>query len=52
MFGKDYPKEYIPERPGEYPETLADFSNAEDKLGWKATKDIDDYITNWVKENK
>ena len=52
MFGKDYPKEYIPERPGEYPETLADFSNAEDKLGWKATKDIDDYITNWVEENK
>ena len=52
MFGKDYPKQYIPERPGEYPETLADFSNAEDKLGWKATKDIDDYITNWVKENK
>ena len=52
MFGKDYPKEYIPERPGEYPETLAEFSNAEDKLGWKATKDIDDYITNWVEENK
>ena len=43
---------YIPERPGEYPETLAEFSNAKDKLGWKATKDIDDYINNWIKENK
>ena len=52
MFGKDYPKQYIPERPGEYPETLAEFSNAKDKLGWKATKDIDDYIINWIKENK
>ena len=52
MFGKDYPKQYIPERPGEYPETLAEFSNAKDKLGWKATKDIDDYINNWIKENK
>ena len=52
MFGEDYPKEYISERPGEYPETLAEFSNAEDKLDWKATKDIDDYINNWIKENK
>ena len=47
MFGKDYPKEYIPERPGEYPETLADFSNALIKLGWKAYKDIEDYINSW-----
>ena len=52
MFGEDYPKQYIPKRPGEYPETLAEFSNAEDKLDWRATKDIDDYITNWIKENK
>ena len=52
MFGKKYPKEYTPERPGEYPETLADFSNAKDKLGWKAKKDIEKYIKTWVKENK
>tara|TARA_R110000824_G_scaffold219565_1_gene406516 strand:+ start:150 stop:1043 length:894 start_codon:yes stop_codon:yes gene_type:complete len=52
MFGKDYPKDYITERPGEYPTTLADFSNAEEKLGWRATKDIKDYITTWVEENK
>ena len=52
MFGEDYPKEWIAERPGEYPETLADFSNAEEKLGWKAAKDIEDFIINWVKENK
>jgi len=52
MFGEDYPREYISERPGEYPETLADFSNAEEKLGWKATKDIENYVTKWLEENK
>ena len=52
MFGEDYPRTYVSERPGEYPVTLADSSNAKDKLGWTPTKDIKDYITNWVKENK
>ena len=52
MFGKKWPKKYIPERPGEYPETLADFSNAEKKLGWKATKDIENYVTAWLTETK
>ena len=32
--------------------TLADASNAREKLGWTPTKDIKDYITNWIKENK
>ena len=52
MFGEDYPKEYIQKRPGEYPETLADSSNAKNILGWDPTKKIGDYITNWIKENK
>ena len=52
MYGEDYPKTYLPERPGEYDMTLADASNAREKLGWTPTKDIKDYITNWIKENK
>ena len=52
MFGKSYKKEYIPERPGEYPETLADNSEANKILNWNPKKNIRDYITNWVKENK
>ena len=52
MFGDDYPKKYIPKRPGEYDMTLADSSNAKEKLGWNPTKNIKDYITKWVEENK
>jgi UDP-glucose 4-epimerase len=44
MFGKDYPKEYIEQRSGEYDVTLADYSLAQDVLGWKPTVDIKDYI--------
>ena len=44
MFGKDYPKEYIPARNGEYPFTLADYTKAKGELGWNPTKDIKDYI--------
>ena len=52
MYGEDYPKEYLPKRPGEYDMTLADSSNAKEKLGWIPKKDIKDYITKWVEENK
>ena len=52
MYGEDYPKTYLSERPGEYDITLADASNAKEKLGWIPTKDIKDYITNWIEENK
>ena len=45
MFGDEYPKKYIPKRPGEYDMTLADSSNAKEKLGWNPTKNIKDYIT-------
>ena len=52
MFGKKYPSKYIEARLGEYPTTLADYSNAKNKLGWKPKLNIEDYITNWVEENK
>jgi UDP-glucose 4-epimerase len=52
MFGVDYPKKYIDQRPGEYPMTLCEDKNAFNKLGWKAYKNIKDYINNWLKGNK
>jgi UDP-glucose 4-epimerase len=45
MFGRDYPKEYIPARNGEYPFTLADYTKANQELGWHPTKDIKNYIS-------
>ena len=44
MFGKDYPRTNLPSQPGEYDRTLADYSLAQDVLGWKPTVDIKDYI--------
>ena len=49
MFGEDYPKEYIPARKGEYPFTLADYTKANQELGWTPTLDIKDYIKTKVK---
>ena len=44
MFGENYPKEYIKQRPGEYDVTLADYSLANKLLGWIPTKNLFDYI--------
>ena len=44
LFGKDYPRKYIPARKGEYDKTLCDYSKAEFKLGWKPKHDLEDYI--------
>ena len=44
LFGKDYPKKYIPARKGEYDKTLCDYSKAEFRLGWKPKHDLEDYI--------
>lgn len=52
MFGIDYPKKYIDERPGEYPETLCVDKKAFEKLGWKPKRNIEDYIIKWLGENK
>jgi UDP-glucose 4-epimerase len=48
-FGKDYPKEYLPERPGEYDMTLADSSKAKELLDWNPTKNVKEYIEEWIK---
>ncbi len=44
MFGKDYPREYLPARKGEYDRTLCDYSAAKLKLGWNPSKSLKDYI--------
>ena len=44
LFGKEYPKKYIPARKGEYDKTLCDYSKAEFRLGWKPKHDLEDYI--------
>ena len=44
IFGKDYPREYLPKRKGEYDVTLADYSRAKNKLGWNPICNIKDYL--------
>jgi len=51
MFGKDYPREYIEQRPGEYDVTLADYSHAKDLLNWKPKRNIEDYIRGFVEND-
>ena len=51
MFGKDYPREYLPERPGEYDMTLADSSKAKELLNWNPQINIKDYIEKWLMYN-
>jgi UDP-glucose 4-epimerase len=52
MFGKDYPRESLPKREGEYDVTLADYSHAQDLLNWKPTRNIKDYIRDFIETNK
>ncbi len=44
MFGKDYPKKYMPKRSGEYDVTLADYTLANKVLNWAPIKNIKTYI--------
>ena len=44
MFDKYYIREYTPVRKGEYDVTLADYSEAQNLLDWKPTKDLSNYI--------
>ena len=48
MFGQTK-VEYIPARKGEYPFTLADYTKANEELGWKPSLDIKDYISKIIK---
>ena len=42
---------YIPAREGEMRETLADISFTQDKLNWKPSVKIEDYILDWIEKN-
>ena len=48
MFGQAE-VEYIPARKGEYPFTLADYTKANEELGWNPILDIKDYLHDIVK---
>lgn len=50
MFGKGYPREYLPARQGEYEETLADFSNASHILNYFPTRRLETYIREKIKK--
>ena len=43
--------DYIPKRPGEAQETLADISFSRKKIGFKPTIDIRNYVKDWIKNN-
>ena len=47
MFGETE-VEYIPARKGEYPFTLADYTKANEELGWNPSLGIKDYINNFI----
>ena len=44
MFGKEYDREYIPKRMGEYDITLCVDTKSKEVLGWEPSKDLQDYI--------
>ena len=50
MFGEDYPKIKIEQRPGEYDVTLADYSHAQEVLNWIPTRNIKDYMEDYINE--
>ena len=43
--------EYIAKRPGEAKDTLADISFSKDKLGYKPTLNLENYVSDWIQEN-
>ena len=46
MFDREYT--YIPQRPGEAQETRADISFTTEKLGWKPTMSLEEYVQNAI----
>lgn len=51
MFGENYPLTYLPEREGEMKTTLCDIFKAQEKIGYNPTKDLKEYINQWIREN-
>jgi len=49
MFGGHV--EYIPARPGEAWETLAEFSDFKKATGWEPKVNLEEYISNWLMKN-
>ncbi len=43
---------YIPARPGEAWETLADISKSTETLSWTPNYDLQSYVSNWIERNK
>ena len=48
MFGKDYPREYISSRKGEYDRTLCEDKKAHKLLDWNPTINLGDHIKGFV----
>jgi UDP-glucose 4-epimerase len=46
MFGST--TEYIPTRPGEAWETLADYSEFNKATGWEPNIELEEYVSNWL----
>ena len=51
-FGKNYPREYIPARDGEYDRTLCEDKKAHELLDWNPTINLDDHIKDFVETEK
>ena len=52
MFGEDYPIKYLPKREGEMQTTLCDISEAQEKIGYSPTRDLEEYVKQWIRLNK
>jgi UDP-glucose 4-epimerase len=52
MFGKDYPREYIPARDGEYDRTLCEDKITQELLDWNPTINLYDYIKDFVETER
>ena len=51
-FGKNYPREYIPARDGEYDRTLCEDKKTQELLDWNPTINLDDYIRDFVETER
>jgi UDP-glucose 4-epimerase len=51
-FGEDYPCDLLPKRDGEMRETLCTDSHANDLLGWKSKRNLEDYIKDFVETER
>lgn len=50
MFGRD--KKILPQRKGEYPQTLCNYQKAKEDLNWTPKKSLKEYISAFLADNK